>query len=205
MTYPSTEGCKWVFSGGPKPPALMGKRVLQCRLWLRSFTMGLPHVKAYPTPSRTLSIRVAEKENMWIAFQKLPLKNVLCYLHSHFLGQSNLQGHAISKEQVNAIRLCAQRKGTGILTCSKDYQTCLHTSEGLWGSNEPRHKSVFKNCKHSTTVSSFIENKIPHHREYSRPLPQRDWIISLNNVNISASFNTQKMLPISLDLFKDPT
>lgn len=92
MTYPSTEGCKWVFSGGPKPPAPLGKRVLQCRLWLRSFTMGRPHIKAYPTLSRTLSIRVAEKENMWTAFQRLPLKMVLCYLHSHFPGQSNLQG-----------------------------------------------------------------------------------------------------------------
>lgn len=154
MTYPSTEGCKWVFSRGPKPPALVGKRVSQCRL--HSFTMGLPHIQAYTIKNVVHQSSRERKHVNCFSRTSTQKCHVLPPLTFSWLKKFT-RSDPISKEQVNATWPCAQRKGTGIPTCPKDYQTCLHTSEGLWGSNEPRHGSVFKNCKRSTTVSSFIE------------------------------------------------
>lgn len=94
-----------------------------------------------PTLPRALSSREREHVNCFsrASTQKCyVLPPLICSWLKQFT-----RSDPISKEQVNALWPCAQRKGTGISTCSQDYQTCLHISEGLWESNELGQESVF--------------------------------------------------------------
>lgn len=168
MTYPSTEGCKWVFSRGPKPPALVRRRVLQCRLWLHSFTVGLPYIKAYTTKS----VVQQRKRTCELLFKGLHAK-MLCATSTHmFLAKA-----------IHKVRPHFEGAGECTLTlCPEEGNWNINLLSGL--PDLPAYLRGVVRIEWTGTGKCFLKlqvlynseffYRVPHHREYSRPSPHWD-------------------------------